>query len=368
MSLPLLPSVEKIHDRLHLIFPEGTPHRNYCIRELAARTIFVMLYVGAIEGTEIWFRPDQATRMTDDQSTRTDRASRKAWAQESLKPRRESIQGRWYAQNTREPIRDETLRNCLITTGAVLERSDLPTTSAKPRYALKKDFAALFNPRLKPASLYKKIVSWQKTNLSSSALARIHLMRSGIDAARGGENILVVFPNGETRFLSPGPSSVITKAVIEVFAPRFLVNPGVLWVSESRDHVVARDEKLANSIGIAIESDRNLPDIILVDLGYDDPLIVFCEVVATDGPVSQARKKALLAYTRQAGFKDVQAAFLTAYLDRGNQAFKKTFPVLARGTFAWCASEPEQIIALLEEHKTTTRTTIKKIMETVQGE
>ncbi len=31
--------VEEIHDRLRLIFPEGTSHRNYCIREMAAKTI-----------------------------------------------------------------------------------------------------------------------------------------------------------------------------------------------------------------------------------------------------------------------------------------------------------------------------------------
>lgn len=304
--------------------------------------------------------------MTDKQAVWLDNASRKAWAQESLKPRRESIQGRWYAQNTREPIRDETLRNCLITTGAVVERRDLPTTSSKPRYALKKDFAALFNPRLKQTSLQKKIKSWQKKHLSRSAFARINLMRSGLDAAKGSQNILVTFPNKETRGLSPGPSSIISKAVIEEFAPRFLGNPGVLWISESRNHVVARDEKLAGSIGIAIETDRNLPDIILVDLEFDEPLIVFCEVVATDGPVNQTRKEALLTYTRRAGFKDVQAAFVTAYLDRESQAFKKTFPVLAWGSFAWCASEPEHIIVLLEEQKYTTAS-IKKIMHALQN-
>lgn len=50
MLLPPISDVGEIHARLHLIFPEGTSHRNYCTREMAARTIFVMLYVGAIEG------------------------------------------------------------------------------------------------------------------------------------------------------------------------------------------------------------------------------------------------------------------------------------------------------------------------------
>ncbi len=49
MSLPPLPPVPEIHRRLREIFPEGTTNRNYATREMAARTIFVMLYIGAID-------------------------------------------------------------------------------------------------------------------------------------------------------------------------------------------------------------------------------------------------------------------------------------------------------------------------------
>jgi hypothetical protein len=48
---------------MQLIFPEGTPHRTACISDLAAMTIFVMLYLGAAEGKEEWIRPDQVTRI-----------------------------------------------------------------------------------------------------------------------------------------------------------------------------------------------------------------------------------------------------------------------------------------------------------------
>ena len=68
MPLPALPAVADIHERLQAIFPEGTANRNYVTREIAAKTVFVMLYVGAVEGAERWLRPDQVTRMTDAQS------------------------------------------------------------------------------------------------------------------------------------------------------------------------------------------------------------------------------------------------------------------------------------------------------------
>lgn len=60
-GLPALLSVAEIHERLQSIFPEGCPNRSSCVWEIAARTIFVMIYVGAIEGRDVWIRPDQVT-------------------------------------------------------------------------------------------------------------------------------------------------------------------------------------------------------------------------------------------------------------------------------------------------------------------
>jgi hypothetical protein len=157
---------------------------------------------------------------------------------------------------------------------------------------------------------------------------------------------MVTFPNGETRSMSVGPSTVIAKAVIEDFAPRFLRKPAVLFVSESGNKVVARDEKHAKAIGLTIQVDKNLPDTILVDLGPADPLLVFVEVVATDGPVNERRKKALEKLASDAGFPLQHVAFVTAYLDRSGGSFKKTVDALAWGSYAWFVSEPDGLIEL----------------------
>src|SRR5690606_11898551 len=111
------------------------------------------------------------------------------------------------------------------------------------------------------------------------------------------------FPNKAVRSITPGASAIISKAVIEVFATKYLKDPVVLWLSTSSDKVVTNDEKLALSIGLKIQSDKHLPDIILVDLGPDDPLIVFVEVVATDGPITEHRQKAFYELTKEAKFK-----------------------------------------------------------------
>jgi len=45
MPLPSLPAVTDIHERLQAISPEGTTNRNYVTREIAVKTMFVMLYI-----------------------------------------------------------------------------------------------------------------------------------------------------------------------------------------------------------------------------------------------------------------------------------------------------------------------------------
>ena len=85
MPLPALLQVSEIQERLRLIFPQGTPNRNYVTREIAAKTIFVLLYIGAIDGAERWLRPDQVTRMTDAQATRADDDTREWCLEASLR-------------------------------------------------------------------------------------------------------------------------------------------------------------------------------------------------------------------------------------------------------------------------------------------
>jgi len=288
MILPPLPTWQDIHTRLPVIFPEGSANRDHSIWEISARTIFVMLYAGAVEGSGLWIRPDQVTRMTTAQAEQTSDDARLEWAKASIRPSKADVPGRWYAVNTRESIRDDTIRYALIQNGAVIERPGLSTTSPAGRYALQAEFAELLAPDLDEATFIAKAAAWRAKHLNAGALARIAIVRKG--AAGGGEYELVTFPNGETRRMTTGPSADISKAVIEVFAPKFLQKPGVIALSESGNKVVARDDELAKAIGLTIPADKSLPDIVLVDLGPAHPLLVFIEVVHSDGPVNDARK------------------------------------------------------------------------------
>jgi hypothetical protein len=344
VPLPPLPSLEQLGERLSAIFPEGIPQRNYFVRPVAVKTVFVMLYVGAVEGSDCWFRPNQVSRMTDAQATRTTEQERLRWTEASLRPRTKGqVQpGGWAADTSREPVRDETLRNALFQVGAAVQRSGIDTTSSKPRWALALDFVELL---LCPTEeLGERISSWRERHLSRAALARILLAQRGITAASTADTTLVTFPNGESRRMAAGQSTNIAKAVIEQFTHCFLVDPGVLWVSESGNKVTLRDDDLARRVGLEINTQLLLPDIILVDLGQRHPVFVFIEIVASDGPVDEQRKAVLLEMLHQAGHGDHQAAFLTAFWDRGGAAYRRAASVIAGNSFVWAATEPEKII------------------------
>ena len=341
-------SKKLIAKRLPMIFPEGTQNRNSCTSDVAASVIFVSLYINAVEGSEQYLGPKHVYCMSDEQVKRSKEIERVSYGADCYKRSFVPIGNRWYADNTRESIRDDTIREGLIMVGAIGVREGLPTTSSKPRYFLNPSFSELFDPKLKSEDLSQAIQLWRIENLSRGALARIQIVQQGAVASTAG--VKITFPNGETRRMAAGPSSVITKAVIEEFAPLFLIKPAVLWVSESGNKVVSKDDALAKAIGLKIEADKNLPDLILVDIGIKDkePLIVFVEVVASDGPISDRRKSALLELTDEAGFDRSNVTFVTAYQDR-NSVFKRTISALAWGSFAWFASEPDQIIVLTKE-------------------
>ena len=343
-DLPALLNRDQVRERLLEIFPVGTAYRNNTTNFTAASTVFVALYIGAIEGAGQLLGPKHVYRMTEEQAALTSTDARKAYIAAIYSPKGEIKGVRWYADNTREGIRDDTLREGLVAIGAVVARGDIPTTSSKPRYALTASFAALFDPALVGDALERAIADWQASSLSKGALTRLAINLQG--AGKSGDRVIVTFPNGETRLLKPGPSSELTKAVVEVFAPRFLADPAVLSISESATKVIARDEALAKSIGLNIQSDRNLPDAILVDLGPTHPLLIFVEVVATDGPISERRKADLLKLVDAAGFPKEHVAFVTAYLDRSAAPFRKNVNTLAWGSYAWFASEPEGLLEL----------------------
>ena len=342
----VVPSLEDITRRLNMIFSRELDPNGYILREIGSRTVFVMLYTFCVQGSN-WLRPAIVTCMTDAQAAILDEKGRRAWLAHSLnrKKKEKDIPGRWYKENTRESIRDETMRT-LVHLGAIIENTELPTTSPAPRYTLQLEFAQLFNPEMQEEELQNAVAEWQNINLSAAARARIAISKGMTTSASDG--VLVRLPNGETRMLSTGPSSDIAKAVVEEMAPRYLKEPAVLLISESAQKIIVNDEKICAAIGFDINVSKVLPDIIMVDLGQSDPLIVFVECVATDGPINDRRKLELILIAQEAGYREEDITFVTAFRDRTDSASRKLVPSIAWNTIIWYATEPDSIVYMSE--------------------
>lgn len=335
-----LPTVDELQSRLHELIPAQADPQRYARRKMAARTVFVMLYGFAVEGHETWIRPTAVTDMTNAQAAKTAPEVRRRWlklVQSSHRLR--SVKGRWYGENTREPIRDETIQQ-LIALGIVVERTGLATTSPRPRYSLASGFLGLCEPGLPAEELTARIEDWRARNLTQSVLARIALLRGGAAVDR----VIVALPNGESRRLAPGPSSLLTKAVVESFARRFLTQPAVLLISESARKIGYRDDEILRAVGLQIQASSTLPDVVLLDLATDPPLLVFVECVITAGAVAEVRRRKLDGLAKAAGYRPSECAFVTAFQDRVGSPFKTASTALAWGTFVWFESEPDNLV------------------------
>ncbi len=341
--LPELPDIGEIKARLNLLFPAEFPNRAILTGETAARAVFVFLYGGFVEHAERFLRPSFIYLFTAEQAKRRDHAVREQWAAQAATSGFRPAGKRWYADNSRETLRDDLIRNQLVPLGAVGRRLGIPTTSSKPIYFLTDSFAALWGPGLQGAALIEALAAWRSAHLNPSTLSRMKLRaaRLGADAT----DVLIEMPDRTRTRLSAGPSSVILKGLIEDFAPRYLKQPMVLWISASDKKVHPHFVGAAALVGLAFPPNAELPDLILADLG--EPVrFVFCEVVATDGAVTEARKADLLKIVHGSDIPLSQVEFLTAFEDREAGPFRKNFSALADEGIAWFRSEPDLLVRL----------------------
>ncbi len=217
-----------------------------------------------------------------------------------------------------------------------------PTSSA-PVYFLRSAFAALFDPNRSGAALHTAIGAWRAKHLAPSTLKRMVLKAQG--ALQRDGDVFIEMPDGTRMRVTAGPSSPILQAMVEEFAPRWLRKAVVLWISTSDQKAQPQFVQLAASVGLTFDASNELPDLVLADLA--DPVrFLFCEIVATDGPVTAARKAALTAIARRSGIEPEQLHFVTAFQDREAAAFRKAFSRIAADSDVWFSTEPDLIVQL----------------------
>ena len=343
--LPRLIPLEEVSSRLSRIF-RGLENSRLASGVPATRTIFAMLYIGAVDG-DAWLRPCHVMRLGDAEATvhATD-LERAAYRRKQ--PRNPNG---WYAENSREGARDDIIRKIYLPYGALIRRQGIAQNNQEGRYALASDFAALLDPFLSGDALEVAIQNWRDRHLSPEALARAALLAQSRQSQN--DRMTVTFPDGRGRILPKGPGPALCKRVVEGFASEHLYDPVVVAVTEGAKELHAEDAAWLETLRIKIDPSVLLPDIILVDRGDGGQRpfkIVFVEAAATGGHMTEDRSADLYRIAESAGYRPESVRFVTAFDSRDSKAFKKAAAELPLESFGWFANEPKALMSLLGRH------------------
>jgi hypothetical protein len=349
-------SREECGERLNLIFPAGVVADPRAVAgPLAAAAVYACVYCGAFQGHNP-IRPSMVLWMCGGVAQRAAASSpedfiddRERWYRAALRGH-DALSGLlaewgiehrpWYRDNSREPLRDETFREWLGL-GAMDHDASVPTTSPRPAWTLKGDFAGLFKPGLEAVDLTDAIAAWQAANLGAVGRTRIRLEGQ----RRAAEHTVEVrLPNGSVRPLAPGDSSLILKGVIEQLAPRLLGSFGVVAISQSKRKIDVSDDELLRDLGLSVQASELLPDALLFEAA--ESRFWFVEAVATDGEIHETRRQELLRWAADQGIAAEHCAFLTGFLSRTHDAFRRRASRLAWRSYAWFFDEPDKVLKL----------------------
>lgn len=145
--------------------------------------------------------------------------------------------------------------------------------------------------------------------------------------------------NGNSFTFSPGKHNKLQKAIIEEFAPRFAPNSEVLYVGDTTEKDLVKDEEKLRELGFEITLHDKMPDVILYR--EDKNWIYFVESVTSVGPMEPKRIKEIEDMTSNVNAGKI---YITAFLDF--KTFKKFSETLAWETEVWISDMPDHMIHL----------------------
>jgi len=170
------------------------------------------------------------------------------------------------------------------------------------------------------------------------------LLTSGVKDRKG--QVAISLPTtGQSLRLPAGNASIITRDVCEVLAPAMFSQPVVVHVSASDQKTFGELTALAGKLGLTFDPQADLPDVVIAETS-ERLILMYVEVVHSDGVVHVSRAKALLKIAEEAGIPPENVMLVTAFEDRNSKAFKKRVSELAPGSLVWFRSEPSLLMEL----------------------
>ncbi len=231
-----------------------------------------------------------------------------------------------YAENSRETFRKQALHHFRI--AAIVEDNAKPTNSPNYRYRL----------TIEALDLIKKYKTAKWESEKEKYLKNHEKLISIYENKRKLTKMPVII-NGEKFEFSTGKHNELQKAIIEEFAPRFAQNSIVLYVGDTKDKDLYKDNELLKKLKISMGKHEKLPDVILYQ--DDKKWVYFIEAVTSVGPISPKRILEINEMTKKC---DLGKIFVTAFIDM--KTFKKFAEDLAWETEVWLSEMPDHMIHL----------------------
>lgn len=177
--------------------------------------------------------------------------------------------------------------------------------------------------------------SWAKTLTLFTETQ--HKLREELERKRAAEKVPVTLPSGVNLELSAGEHNILQKRIIEDFLPEFGMGAQVLYVGDTSDKYLYRDEESLKAINFFELEHDELPDIVAYS--KEKNLLFLIEAVHSSGPMSELRISALKDLLNDC---PANIVFFTAFLDM--KEFRKWLTQIAWETEVWIADIPHHLV------------------------
>ena len=231
-----------------------------------------------------------------------------------------------YAENSRETFRKQAMHH--FRNAAFIEDNGKATNSPNYRYRLTDEMLLLVK------TFQSNLWEEQKNNFLKSHQNLIDLYSS-----KKAVRKMPVKINGDDFAFSPGKHNQLQKLIIEEFAPRFAENSECLYVGDTIQKDLVKNEEKLKELGLEITLHDKMPDVVLYS--EDKNWIYFVESVTSVGAMEPKRIKEIEEMTENVSAGKI---YVTAFLDF--KTFKKFSESLAWETEVWIADMPDHMIHL----------------------
>lgn len=164
-------------------------------------------------------------------------------------------------------------------------------------------------------------------------------VRQELAKKREMEKIPVTLPSGVSLELTMGEHNLLQKKVIEEFLPRWGMGAKVLYIGDSTDKYLFRDDKTLESLHFFPIKHEELPDIVAYS--SDNDTLFLIEAVHSSGPMDELRVKRLKKLLADC---TANIVFFTTFLNR--KMYQKYCLNIAWETEVWIAEVPDHLVHL----------------------